>query len=283
MTTETDARPALIDTLDKAATRRLTPVGDGDLVWRLWGQGEPLVLLHGGTGSWMHWMRNIEDLSRDYLLLVPDIPGSGESAPPTMPTNVEQVAAALVAGIDAILGPERPFKLVGFSMGGLISGYVAQHAGERLTHLVLVGAVGTTARRHPMAPMTSWRRLPTDDAKRAAHRTNLGILMIADPDAIDEAAVYMQHHNAERSRVRGKHINPTGDLSTTLPAFKGRLSSIWGERDATAGPYLEDRREKLEQFKPGSSFDVIPAVGHWVQYEAPDAFNRLLRQRLNGG
>jgi pimeloyl-ACP methyl ester carboxylesterase len=112
---------------------------------------------------------------------------------------------------------------------------------------------------------------------------NLGILMIADPDAIDEAAVYMQHHNAERSRVRGKHINPTGDLSTTLPAFKGRLSSIWGERDATAGPYLDDRREKLEQFKPGSSFDVIPGVGHWVQYEAPDAFNRLLRRRLNGG
>jgi pimeloyl-ACP methyl ester carboxylesterase len=93
----------------------------------------------------------------------------------------------------------------------------------------------------------------------------------------------MQFHNAERSRVRGKHINPTGDLSTTLPAFKGRLASIWGEHDATAGPYLDERREKLEQFKPGSSFDVIPGAGHWVQYEAPDEFNRLLRRRLNGG
>jgi pimeloyl-ACP methyl ester carboxylesterase len=280
MTIQDTLRPALIDTLDKAATRRTTPVGDGDLVWRIWGNGEPLLLLHGGTGSWMHWMRNIEDLARDYMLLVPDIPGSGESALPTMPTSVEQVAAALIAGIDAILGPERPFKLVGFSMGGLISGYVAKLAGERVTRLVLVGAVGTTARRHPMAPMTSWRRLPTDEAKRAAHRTNLGILMIADPDAIDEAAVYMQHHNAERSRVRGKHVNPTGDLSKTLPEFKGRLASIWGERDATAGPYLEDRREKLAQFSPGASFDVIPGAGHWVQYETADAFNRLLRQRL---
>ena len=36
-------------------------------------------------------------------------------------------------------------------------------------------------------------------------------------------------------------------------------------------------------FKPGASFDVIPGAGHWVQYEAPDAFNRLLRKRLNGG
>lgn len=283
MTPDSNARPALIDSLDQAATRRTTPVGDGELVWRIWGKGEPLLLLHGGTGSWMHWMRNIEDLSRDYMLLVPDIPGSGESASPAMPTNVEKVAAALLAGIDAILGPDRPFTIAGFSMGGLIAGFVTRLAGERVVTLVLVGAVGTTARRGEMAPMKSWRRLPTDDAKREAHRTNLEILMVRDPNTVDEAALYMQLRNAERSRVRGKHINPTGDLSTTLPSFKGRLASIWGEHDATAGPYLDDRREKLEQFKPGASFDVIPGAGHWVQYEAADEFNRLLRKRLNGG
>ncbi len=211
MTAETTARPALIETLDNAATRRTTPVGDGDLVWRIWGTGEPLVLLHGGTGSWMHWMRNVEDLARDRMLLVPDIPGSGESASPDMPTSVEKIAATLLAGIDAIIGADRRFAVAGFSMGGLISGFVARLAGERVTCLVLVGATGTTARRSAIAPMKSWRRLPTDDAKREAHRNNLGILMVHDPDAIDEAALYMQFHNAERSRVRGKHINPTGD------------------------------------------------------------------------
>jgi pimeloyl-ACP methyl ester carboxylesterase len=283
MTIQTNARPALIDTLDNTSTRRTTPVGDGELVWRIWGSGEPLVLLHGGTGSWMHWMRNIEDLARDHMLLVPDIPGSGESASPALPTDVEKVAATLVAGIDLILGPDRRFAIAAFSMGGLISGYMAKLASGRVDCLVLVGAVGTTARRGTMAPMKSWRRLPTDDEKRAAHRTNLGILMVHNPDAIGDDAVYMQHHNAERSRVRGKHINPTGDLSMTLPGFKGRLASIWGEHDATAGPYLAERKEKLEQFKPGASFDVIPGAGHWVQYEAPDAFNRLLRKRLNGG
>jgi 2-hydroxy-6-oxonona-2,4-dienedioate hydrolase len=283
MTTETNARPALIDTLDKASTRRTTPVGDGELVWRVWGHGEPLVLLHGGTGSWMHWMRNIEDLSRDYMLLVPDIPGSGESASPGLPTSVETVAAALLAGIDLILGREARFAIAGFSMGGMISGFVTKLAGERVTTLVLVGAVGTTARRGTMAPMKSWRRLPSDDAKREAHRTNLEILMVRDPNTVDEPALYMQFHNAERSRVRGKHINPTGDLSTTLPSFKGRLASIWGEHDATAGPYLYERREKLDAFKPGSTFDVIGGAGHWVQYEAADEFNALLRKRLNGG
>jgi len=283
MTTETTARPALIEALDTAATRRTTPVGGGDLVWRIWGTGEPLVLLHGGTGSWMHWMRNVEDLARDRMLLVPDIPGSGESASPDMPTSVEKISAALLAGIDAIIGADRRFAVAGFSMGGLVSGFVTKLAGERVTCLALVGATGTTARRHEIAPMKSWRRLPTEEQKREAHRKNLGILMVHDPDAIDEAALYMQFHNAERSRVRGKHIIPTGDLSHTLPQFKGRLAGIWGEHDVTAGPYLDERRAKLEQFKPGATFDVIPGAGHWVQYEAADAFNHVLRKRLDGG
>ena len=280
MTTQALSRPALIETLDNASTRRTTPVNGGDMVWRLWGNGDPLVLLHGGTGSWMHWMHNIEDLSRDFMLLVPDIPGSGESASPEMPTTAERVAAVLLAGIDAILGPQQSFAVAGFSMGGLISGYLAMLARGRVDRLVLVGATGTTAPRAEIEPLKSWRRLPTDDAKREAHRRNLRILMVRDPNVIDERAVYMQHHNAERSRVRGKHITPTGDLVKSLTGFKGQLAGIWGEHDVTAVPYMEERREKLQQFRPGATFDVIPGAGHWVQYEAADEFNRLLRARL---
>jgi pimeloyl-ACP methyl ester carboxylesterase len=216
------------------------------------------------------------------MLLVPDIPGSGESASPAMPTSAEKVAATLLMGIDAILGPQRPFAVAAFSMGGLISGYLAKLAGDRVTCLVLIGATGTTAPRAEIEPLKSWRRLPTEAEKLAAHRRNLEILMVRDPDSIDDAAVYMQHHNAERSRVRGKHITPTGDLAKSLPGFKGRLASIWGEHDVTAVPYLAERRAKLEQFQPGATFDVIAGAGHWVQYEAPDEFNRLLRARLRG-
>ena len=58
-----------IAALDRAGTRRTTSNGTGDVVWRIWGTGDPLVLLHGGTGSWMHWVRNIEALSQDFMLL----------------------------------------------------------------------------------------------------------------------------------------------------------------------------------------------------------------------
>lgn len=272
--------PSIVATLDRASTRHAIRNGFGDVIFRVWGRGRPLVLLHGGTGSWMHWIRNIEDLSRDFMLLVPDIPGSGESASPQLPTSVEHVADSLLAGIDAVIGGERGFAIAAFSMGGLISGYLTKRAGARAEILVLVGSVGTTAPRASIAPLQSWRRLPTAAEKQAAHRKNLGILMIHDAGKVDDLAVYIQNHNAERSRVRGKHVNHTGDLSQCLPGMPGRLAGIWGEHDVTAVPYLAERRQKLEQFRPGATFDVVPGAGHWVQYEAADEFNRLLRARV---
>jgi 2-hydroxy-6-oxonona-2,4-dienedioate hydrolase len=142
---------------------------------------------------------------------------------------------------------------------------------------VLVGATGTGARRDPME-LRSWRRLATDADKAATHRHNLGILMIHDPGKIDELAVQMQKMNAERSRIRGKHVSHTGTLAEALVGFRGRLAGIWGEFDATAVPYMAERAEKLRQFQPQASFDVFEGAGHWVQYEAAEQFNRRLRE-----
>jgi 2-hydroxy-6-oxonona-2,4-dienedioate hydrolase len=267
----------IIAALDRASTRRTIPNGAGDVVWRAWGQGPPLVLLHGGTGSWMHWVRNIEDLAGDFLLLVPDIPGSGESGNPPAPISADSIGATLAAGLTSIIGPQTGFALAGFSMGGLIAGYLVRHAGARAQCLVLVGATGTGAPRGPMEPLRSWRRLATDAEKIATHRHNLGILMIHDPDKIDPLAVHVQKANAERSRIRGKHVSHTGTLADCLSGFPGRLAGIWGEFDATAVPYLAERAEKLRQFQPQADFDIFPGAGHWVQYEAAVPFNRRLR------
>ena len=70
----------------------------------------------------------------------------------------------------------------------------------------------------------------------------------------------------------------TGTLAQCLPGFRGRLAGIWGEFDATAVPYMAERREKLRQFQPQAAFDIFPGTGHWVQYEAPEPFNRRLRE-----
>ncbi len=271
------SRPAeFVEALERAGTRRTTQSGAGEVVWRIWGRGKALLLLHGGTGSWLHWVRNIEALSRDFMLVVPDLPGSGESETPPPPISAESIAATLRDGLAAIIGADTRFAIAGFSMGGLIAGYLASRSGDLAECLVLVGSSGTETTRAPIEPLLSWRRLATDEEKRAAHRKNLGILMIHDPRKIDELAVHAQSRNAEQSRVRGKHVSHTGALSRCLPGFLGRLAGLWGEFDPTAAPYLAERRDRLRQFRPDASFDVFPDAGHWVQYEAHAAFNRRL-------
>ena len=275
-----DSQPTPADfiaALDRACARRTTPNGAGEVVWRIWGAGAPLVLLHGGTGSWMHWMRNIEELARDFTLLVPDLPGSGESSSPQPPISADGIAATLSHGLTSLIGARTRFAMGGFSMGGLIAGYLARHAGTDARCLVLVGATGTGAPRGPMQ-LRSWRRLASDAEKIATHRHNLGILMIHDPAKVDALAVHMQKINAERSRIRGKHVSHTGTLAEALADFTGQLAGIWGEHDATAVPYLAERKEKLRQLRPQASFEVFAGAGHWVQYEEPARFNQRLRQ-----
>jgi 2-hydroxy-6-oxonona-2,4-dienedioate hydrolase len=268
----------IIAAVDQAGTRHSLRNGAGDVVWRIWGNGPPLVLLHGGTGSWMHWISNIEALSRDFMLLVPDLPGSGESGDPESPISASRIGATLAENVGSLIGPRTSFAVAGFSMGGLIAGYLVLHAGARVQGLVLVGATGTGAPRGPMEPLQSWRRLATDAEKIAVHRRNLGILMIHDPEKVDALAVHIQKVNADRSRVRGKHVSHTGTLGECLPGFRGKLAGIWGEHDATAGPHLLEHAKKLREFQPAASFDVFPGVGHWVQYEAAAPFNRRLRE-----
>jgi pimeloyl-ACP methyl ester carboxylesterase len=278
-----------IAALDHASTRHTTPLtslGGGHIVWRCWGpneQGMPLVLLHGGTGSWMHWIRNVEALSQQMKVLVPDLPGSGESASPQPPFSAESIATILLKGLDEIIGAQAHFSISGFSMGGLIAGYLAQQGGSRVDALVLVGSTGMGGTRAQMEPLKSWRRLPTDEEKRAIHRANLGILMIHDQQKIDALAVEIQSRNAAVSRIRGKHVSHTGTLANCLPGFAGRLAGIWGEHDPTAAPYLAERRERLQSFKPDAPFDIVPGAGHWVQYEAYETVNQRMRELLKLG
>src|SRR5215210_7165157 len=87
---------AVVDAIACTARKVRTPCGDGSMVWRVWGVGEPLVLFHGGSGSWTHWIRNIAELSKHYELWLADIPGLGDSAMPPKPWVPQSIAEVVV-------------------------------------------------------------------------------------------------------------------------------------------------------------------------------------------
>ena len=268
---------AFVDGVAAEAQRIETPCGDGGMVWRVWGSGPPLVLLHGGYGSWMHWIRNVLVLARHFTVIAPDLPGLGESATPPEPHSAEELARIIIDGLATILPGGERFHLAGFSFGGVLGGHVAASLGEQVRGFTIVGSNGLGL---PRQPTELERQKPggTVEELHAIARHNLGVLMIADKDKIDDLAVYIQYTNAPRGRVRSRRFSRAGTLIQALPRVTAQLSGIWGGRDAGAYPYLDERKRALGEIQPGLRFEIIPGAGHWVAYEAADRFNPILAE-----
>ena len=268
---------AFVARVSGEARRVESPCGGGSLVWRVWGSGPPLVLLHGGYGSWTHWIRNIPVLSRRFTVIAPDLPGLGDSATPPEPWTADGLAAIVVAGLEVVLpGGERP-HLAGFSFGGVIGGVVAAQLGDRLKAFTVVGSNGLGLERSP-TPLERVAADADEEQEFATHRYNLNQLMIHDPAKIDELALWLQKTNHARARMRSRRFSRSGALVEALPKITARLDGIWGERDATAYPHVEERRRILQDVQPAARFTIVPGAGHWVQFEAADAFNHIITE-----
>jgi pimeloyl-ACP methyl ester carboxylesterase len=255
-----------------------TPCGEGEAVWRIWGDGVPLVLLHGGSGSWMHWLRNIPALARHHRVIAPDTPGLGESAMPPGEGSPADAAAPLRDGLARLLGERRRYHLCGFSFGANVGGHLAAMEGAHVLSLTLVGAASLGLPRPPLDLLRVRDR--EGDERRAAHRENLARLMFRDAARIDDTALEIQEHNTRHARLRSRGYASGDGLKRALGLVAAPLAGIWGEFDAVAWPEVRARLDVLRAIDPGLLEAVIPNAGHWVAYEAAEAFNAALLRIL---
>ena len=266
--------------LEARAGRHHTAFTGGRMVWRRWGDAGPVVLLHGASGSWTHWLRNIPALAERFTVLVPDMPGFGDSDALPEPHTAERLADAVTAGLDA-LGP-APLALAGFSFGSIVAGLVAARLGTRVRHLILIGAGGLGL---PIAAagLRLQRFTPgmSEGQAREVHRANLRTLMLGDPAAADDLAVDLQVDNLQRTRFKSGDIPASDVLLRALPAVRAPLTAMWGERDAFAAPRVDDRLRAVQGVHPGADVRVLPGAGHWAIYEAAASVNGTLLEILS--
>jgi pimeloyl-ACP methyl ester carboxylesterase len=272
--------PEEVKRIESLATRTVTRVASGAMHWRVWGQGPPLVLLHGASGSWTHWIRNVLPLAERFRVLAPDMPGYGESDEPPEPHTADGLADLVAAGIDQVLPPLARFDLAGFSLGAIIAGLVAARLGARVRTLVLLGPGGLGLTPAPARTLLRLEPGISPEAIRHVHRENLRILMLARPESADELAVTLQIDNVRRARFKSGTIPVSDALRRTLPAVRARLAGIWGGRDAFTGHHLVESREVLAETDPGLETRVIEPAGHWVNYEAAPEVNAQLIEWL---
>ena len=274
-----------IEEFEKGSKKLFISTDDTTVCWRIWGKGQPIIFLHGGYGSWRHWIKQVTYLSKDYQILVPDMPGFGESSdlksdhtPENISLNLYQTFRKLnITDLDNI-------NLVGFSFGGLISGHLSYQflkKGIELKNLILVGPGGTGARRGPMREMV--RRTPKMSFEEIlkAHFENLKILMINNPKNIDLLSLYIQLENTNNHRLKSRPISATNTLIKILEKQNIIPYLIFGEKDATVGPYLEERVSIFRAACKDIRIHVEISAGHWIMYEKPDNFNKLIKEIIN--
>lgn len=272
--------PSEVERLCERVQRHSIDGVDGRVVWRTLGQGRPLVLFHGGHGSWLHWMRNMPALAEGRTVCVPDMPGYGDSDAP-VDDSMERLLQGLGQSLDALLGQGADFDLVGFSFGGLVASHLAVARGG-VRRLALLGTAGHGGMRRPRAELHNWREAALrGDAPALAKtmRHNLLAHMLHFPHSVDAAALYVHTEACLRTRFRSKTLSRAGGLQSLLQSAADALLLAWGEHDVTAEPL--QAASHLSTCHPRTHTAVVPGAGHWVQYESPDAVNRLLRGWLD--
>ena len=264
--------------LDRMAERSTTSCGPSKtMVWRHWGDGPATVMLHGGSGGWTHWIRNIDVLSRTYSLWIPDLPGCGESDLPHKALDANSIFEHVATGI-AQIAQGKPIDLVGFSFGALVAGFIAAHHPELVNRLVLI-APPLLGRRMRQPALQSLSRPLTPDKHETAVRFNLQAMMLHHPSSIDDVAVATHAANVANDRLRRRRIAYTDVMSRLKPLWRCPVYLICGREDVMAKPEIEQLAGLLGECDL-RKVCVIDDAGHWVQYERPDAFHDALNSCL---
>ena len=259
-----------------------TPCGDGDLVWRRWGKpgAPPVILAHGGSGSWTHWIKTIPALKQRAEVWAVDLPGLGDSAYPGHPHTPAGCGTALALGITALFARERKAHLVAFSFGAHVASHALLQAESRIADFTITGCAALGLPQGPGRENPREMEGMTEAERMEVHRGLLEVLMFKDPARIDSLAVWLQSENIARARFRSRPFARSDEIRKNLMEIRLPMKAVWGGDDQTAWPSIEARYEVIREFHPELVTRTVPDAGHWVMYEQPAAYNAALVELL---
>ena len=249
------------------------------VAFRRAGEGPPLVLLHGIYGDSRNWAPQLEALSDEFMVVAWDAPGAGESDDPPETFGFAEYADCLAALIGELeLG--RP-HLCALSYSGGIALELCRRRPELLASLTLVGAYAGWAGSLPAEKVRVRLERALDQADRggeAAAREFIPELFAADAPAelVDRAIALSSTFHPAGLRVMAK-ASAAADLREVLPQVAVPTLVIHGREDRRSPLSVS---EALHAGIPNSRLAVIGGAGHLTNLEAPDEFNRLVREFL---
>jgi pimeloyl-ACP methyl ester carboxylesterase len=264
------------------------------VIYRIAGEGPPVVLIHGMLNSSSHWQAVALDLAREHTVLAPDLIGHGDSAAPRGDYSLGAHAAS-VRDLMAAIGIDRA-TIVGHSLGGGVAMQFFYQFPQRVERLVLISSGGLG---HEVSPLLRTAALPGVAALLTAVRPRLLGALWAIGRLLRErevaAGVYLQAiaralRPLENAPARAAFLHT---LRSVIDVHGQRVSAtdrlyllesmptliVWGERDNTI-PIEHGRR--AHEAIPHSILRTLPAAAHFPHLEDPQGLAALLREFIAG-
>jgi 3-oxoadipate enol-lactonase len=256
-------------------------LGDIEMAVEDGGAGRVLLFVHGFPLDHTMWQAQIDELSRDYRVVAPDLRGFGESPLGEGEVTMRRYADDLATLLDR-LGIREKIIFCGLSMGGYIAWQFWQKYAERLAALVVCDT-----------------RAVADTPEARAGRAELATRVLAKGPQAAADAMLPKLFGPESQRDRPEAIaatrevilrNPAGGIAAALdgmakrPDVAGMLNGIAvptlvivGEHDSISPP--AEMRGIADRI-PGAEFALIKRAGHMSPVENSLEFNAALRRFL---
>ncbi|HEX7817217.1 alpha/beta fold hydrolase [Dyella sp.] len=257
-------------------------VGDSHWVYYEGGQGSiTLVLLHGYGADKNVWLKQAKILGQHFHLVIPDLPGWGESSRLDGASyNIDAQAERLAGFVDALR--LQHFVLVGHSMGGAIAGVYAADHPEHVAELVLMDSLGL--KTHPndftRAGLDGKNLFDYDD--RAGFERATALTFAKPPQVPGRFIDVLVKRNIANRAFNDKVFKELTDPSQYL-SVQNRLDKltmpvlgIWCQQDKVMDiSGLESLRGGLTRSSAISS-SILNGCGHMPLLEKPDEVARIL-------
>ncbi|MGC5036549.1 alpha/beta fold hydrolase [Streptomyces sp. DT190] len=241
------------------------------------GQGPPLVLAHAATTDARLFGAQMEDLADEFTVVAWDEPGAGRSSDVPPGFTLADYARALAAVVDDVgLGPAH---VLGLSWGGtVVLELYRRHPGLVRT-LLLVDTYAGWKGSLPAAEV----RARVEGAERmlavppGEFAPTLPGLFAGKPPAEAVRLLSVMSADTRPGSIRTElAVMAETDLSDLLPGITVPTLLLWGELDRRS-PVDPVARAFLAAV-PEATLVVLPGVGHLSSMEAPEPFNRTVRE-----